>query len=252
MDFLFHFGSLEYVSTLNYNELSATLKKYTRLDRDPVAIYLSKKAPTNAEKLSGSTAFCKMFDLARNDHKSIYASKAELGGCETGFHVLGLGEIKPDVRRGDPDYEEHGVSPSLRIARRIFSHRHVVEANSINYVTACPLDMATEEPDVIFIQGKPGQISLISYAYLNFLGKYPLGLAGNSFCSACIAAPYLTGEMTYGLGLHYYGGPPDIMKYNVDEMFVGIPGELLKPINEQLMNQRTRIEKIMQERRRMM
>lgn len=240
------------MSITDYKELSVTLKKFARLDKDPVAIFLSKKVPEKAEKLNESVAFCKMFDLARDEHRCLYASKTELGGCETGIHVLGIGEISPNVRRGDPDYEEHGVSPSLRIARRIFSHRHIIEANSINYVAVCPLDMAASEPDVIFIQGKPGPASLLSYAYMNFLGKYPLGLAGNSFCSACIAAPYLTGEMTYGLGLHYYGGPPDIMKYNMDEMFVGIPGELLKPIIEQLVSQRERIEKIMQERRRTM
>jgi uncharacterized protein (DUF169 family) len=62
----------------------------------------------------------------------------------------------------------------------------------------------------------------------------------------------MTGEMTYGVGLHYYGGPPDIMKYTHDEMFVGIPGEVLKPVVEQLVNQRERLTKIMGERMRRM
>jgi uncharacterized protein (DUF169 family) len=235
-----------------YKELAETLKKYARLERDPLAIYLTKKPPEGAESVEGSVAFCKMFDMARDDGKCYYASKDELGACETGIHVLGMGEVDPALRRGDPDYEEHGISPSLRIARRAFSHRHIIEANSINYVKVCPLSQADEEPDVVFIQGKPANISLLSFAFVNFVGRYPLGLAGNSFCSACIAAPYMTGEMTYGVGLHYYGGPPDIMKYTHDEMFMGIPGEVLKPVVEQLVNQRERLTKIMGERRRRM
>ena len=233
----------------NYAELAETLKKYARLERDPLAIFLSKKVPENTEKVEGSVAFCKMFDIARDEKRCLYASENELHACETGIHVLGLGEIDPSVRRGDPDYEEHGVSPSLRIARRIFSQRKTLEPNSIKYVKVCPLELATDEPDVIFIQGKPSNVSLLSYAYANFLGRYPLGLAGNSFCAACIATPYVTGEMTYGVGLHYYGGPPDIMKYSTDEMFVGIPGELLVPIVKQLVSQRERITKIMSARR---
>jgi uncharacterized protein (DUF169 family) len=235
-----------------YKELAETLKKYARLERDPLAIFLSKKEPGGAERVEGSVAFCKIFDMARDDGKCYYASKEELGACETGIHVLGMGEIDPAVRRGDPDYDEHGVSPSLRIARRAFSHRQIIEANSMNYVKVCPLSEAEEEPDVVFVQGKPANISLLSYAYVNFLGRYPLGLAGNSFCSACIAAPYLTGEMTYAVGLHYYGGPPDIMKYTQDEMFMGIPGEVVKPVVEQLVDQRERLSKIMGERMRRM
>jgi uncharacterized protein (DUF169 family) len=185
-----------------------------------------------------------MFDIVRNKQKAIYASADDLWVCETGIHVLGMGEIDPAVRRGDPDYEEHGVSPSLRIARRIFSHRYVIEANSINYVTVCPLEKAQIEPDVVFVQGKPASVSVITYGYMNFIGRYPLGLAGNSFCSACVSAPYLTGEMTYGIGMHYFGGPPYIMKYGLDEMFVGIPGELLKPIVDQIVSQSERVSKM--------
>jgi len=83
-----------------YQDLAATLKEYTRLERDPLAIYLTKKLPEGTEKVEGSVAFCKMFDMARDDGKCYYASKDELGACETGIHVLGMGEIDPAVRRG--------------------------------------------------------------------------------------------------------------------------------------------------------
>jgi uncharacterized protein (DUF169 family) len=232
-----------------YRDLALKLKKYAMLQKDPVAIYLSKKPPEGVKKVEGKVAFCKMFDIAREKRECIYASAGEQD-CQTGIHVLGMGVIDPAVRRGDPDYEEHGISPSLRIARRAFSHRHALEANSVSYVTVCPLDKAQSEPDVVFVQGKPANASLLTYAYINFLGRYPLGLAGNAFCSACVAAPYLTGEMTYGLGLHYFGGPPNIMKYQTDEMFIGIPGELLKPIVEQLEAQNERVSRFLEERRR--
>jgi uncharacterized protein (DUF169 family) len=233
-----------------YQDLAQKLKEYARLEKDPVAIYLSKKPPEGVEKVEFKLAFCKMIEIAREKQTGIYASADDLPVCETGIHVLGMGEIDPAVRRGDPDFEEHGVSPSLRIARRIFSHRYILEANSINYVTVLPLEKAQSEPDVVFIQGKPANVSLLTYAYMNFIGRYPLGLAGNAFCSACVAAPYLTGEMTYGVGLHYFGGPGHVMKYGMDEMFVGIPGELLKPMVEQLVSQRERVSKFMMERRR--
>lgn len=232
-----------------YKDLALKLKKHAMLQKDPVAVYLSKKPPKGVEKVKDKVAFCKMFDIVREEQKCVYAS-ADDQDCETGVHVLGMGIIDPAVARGDPDFDEHGVSPSLKIARRIFSHRYILEANSINYVTVCPLEKAQNEPDVVFVQGKPANTSLLTYAYMNFIGRYPLGLAGNAFCSACVAAPYLTGEMTYGVGLHYFGGPPNIMKYQKDEMFIGIPGEMLKPIVEQLVSQRERVSKFMAERMR--
>ena len=167
-----------------YQDLAATLKEYARLERDPLAIYLTKKLPEGTEKVEGSVAFCKMFDMARDDGKCYYASKDELGACETGIHVLGMGEIDPAVRRGTRTMTSTGSRPSLRIARRAFSHRHILEANSINYVKVCPLSAAGVELDVVFVQGKPVNVSLLSYAFINFIVHYPIGLAGNSFCSA--------------------------------------------------------------------
>jgi hypothetical protein len=38
------------------------------------------------------------------------------------------------------------------------------------------------------------------------------------------------------------------MKYKMDEMFVGIPGEVLKPMVEQLSTQRERVMKFMAEK----
>ncbi len=226
-----------------YRNLGVKLKEYASLEKDPLAVYLSKNLLEGAEKLEDNVSFCKMFEIVREKQKAIYASAKELY-CQTPINVLGMGEIDPAVRRGDTDVEDHGVTPSLRIARRIFSQRHVVETGSVSYVTICPLEKAKSEPDVVVVQGNPASAQRITYAYMNFLGHYPLGLVGSSLCSACVAAPYLTGEVTYTLGMHYFGGPPYVLKYPADEMFVGIPGELLKPVVEQLVSQKERISRM--------
>lgn len=226
-----------------YEDLDLKLKKYARLEKDPLAVYLSKKLPEGAEKLEGNVSFCKMFDIVREKQKAVYASEKELY-CRTPVHVFGMGEIDPAVRMGDAEFEGHGVSPSLRISRRKFSLRHVLEAGSADYVTVCLLEKAKSEPDVVVVQGKPANAQQLGNAYMNFIGRYPVGLMGSTLCSALVAAPYQTGEMTYILGEHYFGGPPYVLNCPKDEMFVAIPGELLKPIVEQLVSQKERVEKM--------
>ena len=60
-----------------YQDLAATLKEYARLERDPLAIYLTKKLPEGTEKVEGSVAFCKIFDMARDDGKCYHARAAD-------------------------------------------------------------------------------------------------------------------------------------------------------------------------------
>jgi uncharacterized protein (DUF169 family) len=72
---------------------------------------------------------------------------------------------------------------------------------------------------------------LITEAYAYESGKRTTGMTGPPICSSIVAAPFLTGDVIYSLGDH---GARNYMNIRDDEVFVGIPAELLTMITENL------------------
>ncbi len=62
-------------------------------------------------------------------------------------------------------------------------------------------------------------------------GKNTTGLTGPPICSGVVAFPFLTGEVVYSLGDL---GARRFMKLKDEDIFVGIPAELLPDIVENL------------------
>ena len=78
---------------------------------------------------------------------------------------------------------------------------------------------------VIICNAKQGMI--ISEAFAFESGKRTLEMTGPPICSSIVAAPFLLGEVTYSFGDH---GARNNMRLTDNDVFVGIPGELLNLI----------------------
>ena len=71
----------------------------------------------------------------------------------------------------------------------------------------------------------------IAEAYAFESGERATGMTGPPICSAIVAAAFLSGQVVYSLGDH---GVRMYMKIQDEDIFVGIPAELLSEIVENL------------------
>lgn len=94
-----------------------------------------------------------------------------------------------------------------------------------------PLEKAKFEPDVVVLICNAKQGMKIAEAFAYESGKKTTGLTGPPICSAVVAAPFLTGEVVYSLG---DPGARKFMKVKDEDIFVGVPAELLPDIVENL------------------
>jgi uncharacterized protein (DUF169 family) len=212
-----------------YTELSKKMKKILKLESSPIAISFSINIPEGVEQMSGEIRLCQMLDKVRLDGESFYTID-ENHKCDGGANSCGLKMTSERIKTGEFLYEM-GLFGSKRAARRFFNTNPRIEFGTVKVVSFSPLEKAKFEPDVIVLicNAKQGQQIAEAFGYES--GKRATGLTGPPICSAVIAAPFLTGEVIYCLG---DTGARKYMKINDEDIFVGIPFELLHDVVENL------------------
>lgn len=98
-------------------------------------------------------------------------------------------------------------------------------------ISFSPLEKIKFEPDVVVLACTVEQGMKVVEASAYESGKRITGITGPLICSAIVAAPFLTGEVIYSLG---DTGARKFMKIKEEDIFVGIPFELLPAIVENL------------------
>ena len=98
-------------------------------------------------------------------------------------------------------------------------------------VSFSPLENAKFEPDIVVLTCNATQGMKLAEAFAYESGKHTTGLTGPPICSAVVASPFLSGEVVYSLGDM---GARRFMKVKDEDIFVGIPAELLPDIVQNL------------------
>jgi uncharacterized protein (DUF169 family) len=212
-----------------YVELSNKMKKSLRLGSSPIAISFSTKAPKGVEQMKGEMRLCQMLDKVRFDNEIFYTT-SDNHACDGGSGSCGMKEMGERIKTGE-FLSKMGLFGSARAARRFINSNPRIEFGTVKVVTFSPLEKLTFEPDVIALICNAKQGMLIAEAFAYESGKRALGMTGPPICSSIVAAPFLTGEVVYSFGDH---GARNNMKIKDEEVFVGIPTELLPCIVENL------------------
>ncbi len=212
-----------------YVEFSNRMKKSLGLGSSPIAISFSTKAPKGVGQMKGEMRLCQMLDLVRFDNKSFYTT-SDNHACEGGSGSCGIKEMSERIKTGE-FLSKMGLFGSARAARRFINSNPRIEFGTVKVITFSPLEKVTFEPDVIVLVCNARQGMLIAEAFSYESGKRTLGMTGPPICSSIVAAPFLTGEVVYSLGDH---GARNNMKIKDEEVFIGIPAELLPCIVENL------------------
>ncbi len=209
--------------------LANDMKNVLKLETLPIAISLSNEPPDGVEQLKGDMRFCQMLDKVRFDGDVFYTTASD-HKCDGGSGSCGMKEMSDCIKTGE-FLCKMGLFGNKRAARRFINANPRIESGTVKVTTFAPLEKATFEPDVIVLicNARQGMLVTEAFAYEN--GKRTLGLTGPPICSSMVAAPYLTGEVTYSFGDH---GARNYMKIKDEEVFVGIPAELLNEIVENL------------------
>jgi uncharacterized protein (DUF169 family) len=212
-----------------YAELSARMTKRLGLESFPIAISFSIDAPEGVEQMRDRARLCQMLDRVRFDGKSFY-TVSECHECDGGANSCGL-RMMSESRKTGEFLVKLGLFGSKRAARRFLSSNPRIESGTVQVVSFSPLDKAQFEPDVVVLVCNAKQAMQIAEASAYESGKRITGLTGPPICSAVVAAPFLTGEVIYSLG---DAGARKYMKLKDEDMFIGLPVELLSGIVENL------------------
>jgi uncharacterized protein (DUF169 family) len=212
-----------------YAELSEKMKKMLGLESLPIAISFSTEAPEGVEQMQGRARLCQMLDRVRFEGESFY-TVSECHECDGGASSCGL-RMMSESRKTGEFLVKLGLFGSRRAARRFLNSNPRIEFGTVQAVSFSPLEKAKFEPDVVVLICNAKQGMQIAEAFAYESGKRTTGLTGPPICSAVVAAPFLTGEVVYSLG---DTGARKYMKLKDEDMFVGIPGELLPDIVENL------------------
>jgi uncharacterized protein (DUF169 family) len=208
-----------------YTELSDEMMRTLRLESFPIAIAFSTEAPEGVEQMNGRARLCQMLDRVRFVGES-FATVSECHECDGGANSCGLRMMSPNRKTGE-FLVKLGLFGSRRAARRFLSSNPRVEFGTVQVVSFAPLGKAPFEPDVVLLVCNAAQGMRIAEAFAYDSGKKTTGLTGPPICSAVVAAPFLTGEVTYSLG---DAGARKYMKLKDEDLFVAIPAELLPGI----------------------
>jgi uncharacterized protein (DUF169 family) len=213
-----------------YDQLSDMMKKRLGLECSPVAIAFSTTPPQGLEEMKGAMRLCQMLDKVRLEGKSFYTTSRN-HQCDGGATSCGLRERNERSKTGEFLYKELGLFGSKRAARRFINSNPRIESGTVNVISFSPLEKAGFEPDVVALVCSAKQGMKIAEAYAFESGERATGMTGPPICSAIVAAPFLTGQVVYSLGDH---GVRMYMKIEDEDIFVGIPAELLSEIVENL------------------
>ena len=212
-----------------YSELSERMKKSLGLESSPIAISFSAKAAEGVERMHGKARLCQMLDRVRLKGES-FSTVSESHECDGGASSCGL-KMMSESRKTGEFLVKLGLFGTGRAARRFLNSNPKIEYGTVQAVSFSPLEKAKFEPDVVVLICNAKQGMQIAEAYAYESGKRTTGLTGPPICSAVVAAPFLTGEVVYSLG---DTGARKYMRLKDEDIFIGIPAELLPGIVENL------------------
>ena len=213
----------------HYSEYSAIIKKSIKLETSPIAISFSTEAPANIKQMNGEMRLCQMLDVVRFNGESFWTT-SDNHQCDGGSGSCGMKETRESIKTGE-FLSKMGLFGTKRAARRFTSSNPRIEYGTVTILSFAPLEKAPFEPDVVVLICNAKQGMIVAEAFAYETGKRTLGMTGPPICSSIVAAPYLTGEVVYSFGDH---GARNYMKIKDEEVFVGIPAELLPSIIENL------------------
>lgn len=168
-------------------------------ERKPVGVNYSLKKPDGIERLDKSLALCELFKEAQTSNP-FYVTRDDI---QCGGQILGMAVFPPVMHSGQlgPRFSMF-KDPSAN--RRIYEYIPTLSQDSVEYVTCCPVDQLTEDPDILIITANTTQAEIILRASSYSNGK--MWSTRGTTCLACAwiyAYPYLSGELNYtvsGLG----------------------------------------------------
>ena len=213
-----------------YAELSNKIIGILGLESSPIAIAFSNEPPEGVEQLKGRMRLCQMLDKVRLEEASFYTN-AENHECVGGAHSSGLIQPSERLKTGEFLVKDLGLFGSTRAARRFISSNPRIEFGTVKVVSFSPLESTKFEPDIVVLICNAKQGMKLAEAFAYESGKHTTGLTGPPICSAVVAFPFLTGKVVYSLGDM---GARKFMNVKDEDIFVGIPAELLPDIAENL------------------
>jgi uncharacterized protein (DUF169 family) len=224
-----------------YEDLTRRLRQSLFLEHMPVVIGLSADPPSGLDRFSAkSIKACQMIDTVRFEGISFYTFQDDHYECKNAILWLGFGGSYEGHLSGEwaaGDYPERGraIFKTAGACRRMYMQSPQLVPETVKVVYYAPLEKANSVPvrgdEVVVIICNPKQALYLARASIYETGGLSPGMTGPGTCVSAIIAPYVEGKLYYTLGCF---GARQFMKVKTEELFVGIPIEILPSLVENL------------------
>ncbi|MEM3386786.1 MAG: DUF169 domain-containing protein [Nitrososphaerales archaeon] len=225
------------MSKIDYAKMQSELTKILNLKFPPVAVALIRKEgdiPKDVAELDKPMFYCGMIKYAMLGN-TFYA-KENKHSCRRGAAALGMIEIPEDERTGEFYLNKESCS-SLRAAVRFVLESPSLEPRSVYATLLSPLEKTPVDPDVVIMEMIPRRAFEVMHASIfDIGGKVESWMsAPRQLCGASTVRPYLGKlNITFACEFARMAAKAFGAKYMDEGVILGIPGELLQTVVENL------------------
>ncbi|MCF0120353.1 MAG: DUF169 domain-containing protein, partial [Oscillospiraceae bacterium] len=169
------------------------------------------------EKLS----LCEMLRKAQLDNEAFYFSKENTETCVAKI-FLGMEEMTPFAESGQIG-QCLGVFEEARCNQNYYQYITMLDRGTVNYVSFCPADKLTFEPDVLVISARPNVAEIVMRAMTYATGElFESKSSAVMGCTWLLLYPYKTQKVNFMLPAFVHG-PHGRELYSEDTVLIGIP-----------------------------
>ena len=127
-----------------------------------------------------------------------------------------------------------GIVSDPKVGKRMFEGMSRLEEKSVSAIQIFPLEMASEEPDVIIVEDDPEKLMWIALSYLHSTGGERIESSTAILQATCVDStiiPFLENRINLSYGCY---GCRDATDLTEKEAVIGFPGSYLSSIMEHL------------------
>ncbi len=193
------------------------------LEDSPIGVKFSFFKPDEVSPLEmdARLSLCEMLRKSQLEDRPFYFSAEHTETC-VGKILLGMEDMAPFAESGQIG-PRLGVFDEARCNQHFYQFVPKLDRGVANYVSFCPYNKLTFDPDVLVVSAKPEKAELVMRAMTYSTGEmYKSSCTPVMGCAWLLICPFKTQEVNFIVPALVHG-PHGRRLYSPDTLLIGIP-----------------------------